>query len=194
MTKPALLVVAGASAGGVDALQCLARALPNDLPAAVLVVLHMSPTAHSVLADILDRAGPLEAHQAADGDEIRAGTIIVGPPDRHLIVVGDRIVLDQQPPLDRHRPSIDRLFMSVADQWSGPIIGVVLSGLLNDGVAGLACLEQAGAITLVQDPEEAAHPELPRAVIAGVGAAEVLTIEGIAARIVARAGALHEPS
>ncbi len=130
-------IVIGASAGGVDALRALTASLPADLPAAVLAVTHLSANSQSRLAEILNRAGPLPAQPASDGDLVADGRLYVAVPDHHLLVVDDHIRLSRTAKQNRTRPAVDVLFRSAA-RWFGPrAIGVVLSGALDDGANGL---------------------------------------------------------
>lgn len=178
-----MLVTIGASAGGVEALRELMSKLPRDLQAAIMVVLHIPAAGASVLPDILDRAGPLPAVKAQSGMPIEPGTIIVAPADHHLIVSETHAQLDRGPRVNGHRPAIDPLFTSAA-AWYGPhVMGVVLSGSLDDGAAGLLRLSQVGALTVAQDPNEAAYPALPQAAIERGGAQKILLIDEIAALI-----------
>lgn len=155
------LVVVGASAGGVEALRELVSGLPADLDAAVLVVLHLPPGGATALDSILDRCGPLPCAPAEDGAPLRRGTVVVGRPDRHLRVVGDRIVLDRGPSEGGHRPSVDALFRSAARARGPRTTGVVLSGVLDDGAAGLVGIARAGGRVVLQDPADALHPGMP---------------------------------
>jgi two-component system, chemotaxis family, protein-glutamate methylesterase/glutaminase len=160
------IVVIGASAGGVDALMQLASSLPADFPAPICVVLHIPADAPSLLAEILSRKGPLPAHSARHGDLCMAGNIYVAPPDRHLVIGRDGALhVTRGPRENRHRPAVDPLFRSAALTYGRRAIGVVLSGTLDDGTAGMIVLEQAGAITIVQDPRTALYPGMPQSVM-----------------------------
>lgn len=160
------LVVIGASAGGVTALQEVVARLPPEFPAAVLVVLHVSSTGTSVLPQILSRKGPLPAAFARDGDELEHGQIFVAPADHHMLVHDGRIRLTRGPRENGHRPAIDPLFRSAARARDGHTIGVILSGLLDDGASGLRFVKNAGGSAVVQDPGEALFPHMPKAAMA----------------------------
>lgn len=151
----------GASAGGVEALSQFVYALPADLRAPVLVVLHLPANRHSHLASILNRSGPLPATTAQHGDTLRHGVIYTAPPDRHLLIADDTATLSTEPPEHGHRPAIDPLFRSAARVAGSHAIGVVLSGLLNDGAAGLKTIRDHGGTTLVQAPTDARFPTMP---------------------------------
>jgi len=155
------VVAIGASAGGVEALSNLAAGLSPDVPYAYLMVLHVPAWAPSVLARIVDRCGPLPAVTAEHGATLRPGHIYVGSPDRHLLVAGHRAVLSQGPTENGHRPAINALFRSVALAFGPRAIGVLLSGVLDDGVLGLAAIRSRGGTTIGQSPEDALFPTLP---------------------------------
>jgi two-component system chemotaxis response regulator CheB len=155
------IIVVGASLGGVDALQRLASHLPGDLKATVLVVLHVPPNAPSLLPELLSAAGPLRAMPARDGQELTPGHIFTAVPDRHLIIEGDRMRLSRGPRENHSRPAVDVLFRSAALYGGRRVIGVVLTGLLDDGTAGLWAVKERGGVAIVQSPEEAAYPSMP---------------------------------
>ena len=159
------VVAIGASAGGIEALRNLVGTLPESFPAAVLVVLHLPTHGTSVLPQILARAGALPAVQATDGLVLEGGQIYVGPPDCHLLVDNGTVCLDRGPRINGHRPAVDPLFRSVADSYGPSGAGVVLSGVLDDGTAGLMAIKQAGGTTLAQDPAEALYDTMPRTAI-----------------------------
>jgi two-component system, chemotaxis family, protein-glutamate methylesterase/glutaminase len=174
------LVVIGASAGGVDALQELVRKLPPEFPASVLVVLHVAATGTSVLPQILGRKGALPAVFATDGADLERGRIYVAPADHHMLVHEGRIRLTQGPRENGHRPAIDPLFRSAARYADGRCIGVVMSGLLDDGASGLRVIKANGGATVVQDPEDALFPNMPRAAMATASIDRVVPAAGIA--------------
>jgi two-component system chemotaxis response regulator CheB len=155
------LIAIGASSGGVEALQVLVAALPADLAAAVCIVLHQSPEAPSRLPRILARHAALPVLHAVDGEVIVPGRVYVAPPDHHLLVEIGRLRLTRGPRENRHRPAVDPLFRSVALAYGPRAIGVVLTGALNDGTAGLATIKRLGGIAIVQDPNEALYPGMP---------------------------------
>jgi two-component system, chemotaxis family, protein-glutamate methylesterase/glutaminase len=162
------IVVVGASAGGVPALEVLVRGLAEDFQGAMLVVLHIPPWAPSKLAAILSRRGPLPAYEVGARERLEAGRIYVAAPDHHLVLDDHHIAPWKGPAEDRHRPSINTLFRSAAVTFGARVIGVVLTGTLNDGTAGLWWVKKFGGITVIQDPEEAEFPAMPRSALAHV--------------------------
>jgi two-component system, chemotaxis family, protein-glutamate methylesterase/glutaminase len=179
------VVVIGASAGGVEALTKVIRTLPLELPAAVFVVLHLAPGGYSVLASILDRAGPMPASAAQDGEKFERGHIYVCPPDVHMLVVDGEINLTRGPRENGHRPAIDPLLRSVARAFGARAIGVILSGTLDDGTAGLAFLKARGGGAIVQDPDDALYSGMPASAIAHVDVDRVVPAGGVADAICA---------
>jgi two-component system, chemotaxis family, protein-glutamate methylesterase/glutaminase len=156
------IIVIGASAGGVEALMKLVKALPVDLEAAVFVVIHVTAEATSTLPAILRRAGPLPAHHALDGEAIAFQRIYVAPPDNHMVLRDGRVRIVHGPRENRSRPAIDPLFRSAAITYGSRVIGVVLSGSLDDGTAGLYAIKSQGGLAIVQDPDDALVPGMPR--------------------------------
>jgi two-component system, chemotaxis family, protein-glutamate methylesterase/glutaminase len=162
------IVVVGASAGGVEALRALAGGLPEDLPAPVVVVLHIAKHAPSALPAILDRAGPLPAVAAEQGGPLVNGVIFVAPSDRHVLVDGGLLRLSPGPTENGHRPAIDPLFRSAAAGYGPRAVGVVLSGTLDDGTAGLVAITDRGGTALVQEPGDALYPGMPTSALENV--------------------------
>ncbi|KUI24092.1 protein-glutamate methylesterase [Mycobacterium sp. IS-1742] len=163
------VVAVGASAGGVEALTTFTAGLPDDFPYAVLVVLHMPPNAPSVLPRILDRAGPLPAVAAVDGATLEPGRIYVAVPNRHLMVRDRRILLSKGPTENMNRPAVNALFRSVAVDFGPRAIGVVMSGVLDDGVLGSGAILARGGVTVAQSPSDALFGAMPQnALRAGV--------------------------
>jgi two-component system, chemotaxis family, protein-glutamate methylesterase/glutaminase len=160
------IVVVGASAGGVEALQRLVAGFTSDLPAAVFVVLHWPAGVTSALPRILRRSGPLEASHAKHGQPIQPGAIYIAPPDRHLILKPGFVELVREASEHGRRPAVDPLFRSAADAYGTRTVGILLSGTLDDGVDGLATIGLHGGTTMVQDPNEAAFPSMPQAALA----------------------------
>jgi len=177
------VVAIGASAGGVTALMQVVAGLAENLPASVLVVLHVPRDSPSALAAILDRSGPLPVAPAVDGEELLHGRIYVAPADRHLLVIDGRLRLSCGPAENGHRPAIDPTFRSVARSHAGRVIGVVLSGSRDDGAAGLATIAARGGRTIVQDPADAVHASMPRAALTHVAVDHVVPAAQIGALV-----------
>ena len=158
---PSRIVTVGASAGGVESLTALVASLPPDLDAAVLIVLHIPPNLVSTLPQILSQKGPLRAVHPTDGEQIKPGHVYVAPPDQHLLIEADRVLVKRGPKENRNRPSVDALFRSAAYSHGARVIGIVLSGALDDGTSGLWSIKRLGGITIVQDPAESSFDSMP---------------------------------
>ncbi|CAB3966916.1 chemotaxis protein CheB [Burkholderia cenocepacia] len=174
-------IAIGTSSGGVDTLRTLVSRLPSDLQATIAIVLHVG--AHdSFLPSLLSSAGPLHAVHARDGETYLPGKIYVAPPDRHLIVEGAVLRLMRGAKQNFARPAIDPLFRSVAVEMGPRAIGVILTGLLDDGAAGLDAIQSCGGTTIVQDPDEAFASDMP---LHAVPYADfVLSLHGLARRLI----------
>nr|WP_244874073.1 chemotaxis protein CheB [Cupriavidus numazuensis] len=155
---------------GIAALSRLVRQLPADFPAPLFIAQHVSPASRGWLPRILSRAGPLPAEHPRDLEPIEAGHIYVAPPDHHLLVGKGYIRLSQGPRENHVRPAIDPLFRSAALSYGNAVVGVVLTGELNDGTAGLIAIKDRGGVAIIQDPLEAASPSMPRSALAHVKA------------------------
>jgi two-component system, chemotaxis family, protein-glutamate methylesterase/glutaminase len=170
------VIVIGASAGGVEALARLVSSLPEDLPAALFLVLHIPAQNPSMLPDILNRVGPLHALHPVDGQEIQYGHIYVAPPDHHLIVEEGIIRIIRGPKENRHRPAIDPLFRSAARTYGTRVVGVILTGSMDDGTAGLLAIKRSGGETIVQDPQDALFASMPHSAITHVEVDHILPL------------------
>ena len=155
------IIVMGASAGGIEAFREIIRALPRDFNASVFIVLHIPADSPSRLAPILGRDTDLTVTSARDGAAIEHGHIYVAPPDHHLLLEPDRMRVVRGPRENRHRPAIDPLFRSAARAFGPRVIGVLLSGLLDDGTNGLQVIHARGGVSIVQDPSEAEFSTMP---------------------------------
>jgi len=177
------IVVIGASAGGVQALDQLVERLPRELPASVFVVLHLAAGGRSVLPSILARIGSLPAAVPHEHQLPERGHIYVAPPDRHLLLVGQEVRLTAGPRENGHRPAIDPLFRSAARTYGPRVIAVVLSGTLDDGAAGSHMVRERGGVVLVQHPDDALYADMPRNTLEIAGANAVLPASKIAEKL-----------
>lgn len=179
-----LTIFIGGSAGAIEALAELLASLPEDLAAPVLVVLHIGRNGGNLLPAILDRVGTLHAVTPVDGDSLENGLVFVAPGGKHMLVEDHRIRLNEGPAEHGLRPAIDPLFRSAARACGPRAVGVVLSGMLDDGTAGLREIRACGGWTLAQAPEEAAFPSMPESAIANVGMDYVLPVGELAQKLV----------
>jgi two-component system, chemotaxis family, protein-glutamate methylesterase/glutaminase len=162
------IIVIGASAGGVEALRMLVHALPAHFPASVFVVLHIPALKPSALPMLLCHAGPLRAFHPIDNTLIEQEQIYVAPPDCHLLVEVGRVRLSKGLKEKGARPAIDPLFRSAAHAYGPRVVGVILTGARDDGTAGLLAVKRSGGVAIVQDPDEARFPDMPRSALASV--------------------------
>jgi two-component system, chemotaxis family, protein-glutamate methylesterase/glutaminase len=159
------IIVIGGSSGATAPLKAILGALPADLPAAVFIVLHIPARGIGLLATVASSAGRLPVHAAADGMLIAPGNVYIAVPDHHLILSGTHMKLGRGPRENLARPAIDPLFRSAAASYGPRVIGVILSGLLNDGASGLQAIKRCGGTTVVQDPTDALADEMPRSAL-----------------------------
>jgi two-component system chemotaxis response regulator CheB len=176
--------VIGASAGGLQALLELVASLPSPLPAALLVVIHTRTGSESHLPEILSRESALPAAFAVDGAPIEPGHIYISPPDVHLLVSGRTMCLSRGPRENGFRPAVDPLFRTASRSFGNRVMGIILSGALDDGTYGLKVLKDGGGIAVVQSPEEATFPGMPLSAIRFVEVDHVLPVALIAPLIV----------
>src|SRR4051812_8388035 len=170
------VVVIGASAGGVEALSRLVGMFPPDLPASVFVVLHVPAESTSVLPRILNRAGPLPVIHPISGQAFERGHIYVAPPDHHLLVKQGYCELTRGPRENGHRPAVDPLFRSAARVYGARVIGVILSGALDDGTAGMVAIQMRKGICVVQSPDDALYAGMPQSAIDNVKVDHVIPL------------------
>lgn len=172
-----MLVVVGASAGGMAALKILVAQFQKDFPAPVFIVNHMSADNNGeALVKVLDDAGSLTCVHAHDDQKFTSGHIYLAPPDQHMLVVKGKILVTKGARENRSRPAIDPLFRSAAVAYGNRVIGIILTGYLDDGTSGMMAIKRCGGVCIAQDPEEAAYPDMPQSVIANVGADYCLPI------------------
>lgn len=174
------VVAVGGSAGGIEALLELVARLPADLPAAVLVTVHVGENTRSALPQVLTRAGRLPVAHARHGEPLRPGRVYVAPPDFHLLTAAGVARLSSGPRVNRHRPAVDVMFASAA-RWAGDrVVVTVLSGVLDDGAVGSALVARAGGRVVVQDPADALFGSMPRAAASAVPGAAAAPATGLA--------------
>ncbi len=178
MPKQDIFVI-GASAGGVEALERLVAQLRPGFPGSLFVVLHLPPRTRSYLPEVLSKAGRLPAIHPENGQRFEPGHIYIAPPDHHLIVERDHVHLSLGPKEQHHRPCINVMFRSAALAYGDRVAGVVLTGELDDGTAGLWELKRRGGIAIVQNPEEAAFPSMPLSALREIEADYVVELSGI---------------
>jgi two-component system, chemotaxis family, protein-glutamate methylesterase/glutaminase len=155
------IIVIGGSTGSLSVLKEMVKSLPAELPAAIFIVWHIAPNSPGILGELLGRLGSLPAENASNNQKIEKGRIYVAPPDHHLLIEEDFIKVSKGPKENRFRPAIDPLFRSAAAAYGARVVGVILSGGLDDGVAGLWTIKEYGGIAVVQDPSDAENPSMP---------------------------------
>ena len=178
------IIVVGTSAGGVEALRVLVAGLPKDFPGSVFVVMHTAPDSPGVLAQILDRWCPLPVANAVNHERIQPGRVYVAPPDHHLLLEPGRVRVTRGPKENRFRPAIDPLFRSAAQTYGPRVVGVILTGGLDDGTSGLWAVKRLGGMAVVQDPEEAFMPSMPLSALGQVEVDYTLPVAEVAPLLV----------
>jgi two-component system chemotaxis response regulator CheB len=178
------ILVLGASSGGVEALPKLIGGLPADFPAAVFVVMHTAPQGPGLLPEIIRQTSALPVRHGVDGEKILPSRVYVAPPDYHLIVHGNRVRVARGPRENRHRPAIDALFRTAAETYGPRVVGVVLTGNLDDGTAGLNSVKTRGGIAVVQDPKDAVAPGMPESALRNVQVDHCLPLTEIPALLI----------
>lgn len=171
---PPTLVLVGASAGGLTVLQRLLADLPASLPATVVAVVHLPSRPRQALVQLVSERSRLPVHEVVGRTRMRGGEVLVAPPDRHLEVVGDELLLSDGPPCNGVRPSVDVLFSSGARESGRRVVAVVLSGAMRDGAAGAAQVERAGGRVVVQDPSDALVSGMPVSALAATAVHDVV--------------------
>ncbi len=187
------IIVVGASSGGVDALGQFVAGLPADLQAAIFVVLHMQPGFASILPELLSRRGPMRAAHAVHGEPIAPGRIYLAPPDNHLTLRPGFVQVVRGPKENGHRPSIDALFRTAAVSYGPRVIGVVLTGYLDCGTAGLLSIKARGGKAIVQDPRDAQVVAMPASAIRHVPVDHVAPLRDIPGLVATLVGEPAEP-
>ncbi|WP_341939044.1 chemotaxis protein CheB [Marinimicrobium sp. C2-29] len=163
-------VVIGASAGGMAALKELLAQLPGDFPDPIFIVNHMAAdTTGEALVKVLNECGPLTCIHASDQQVFESGTVYVAPSDQHMLIEEGRILITKGARENRSRPAIDPLFRSAAVAYGNRVVGIILTGYLDDGTSGMMAIKRCGGVCIAQDPQDASYPDMPQSVIANVG-------------------------
>src|SRR5215213_520951 len=178
------IMIIGMSAGGLEASIAIISHLPAEFPAALFIVSHMSPEAPSLLPGILSARGALPAVHSTDGMAIEPGRIYCATPDHHLLIDPGHIHSLRGMKENGFRPAIDATLRTAARAYGPRVVGVILTGMLDDGTAGLLAVKRRGGYAIVQDPEEALYPSMPRTALRYVAADAVLRLADIAPRLV----------
>lgn len=184
------IVVVGSSAGGIESLIALVKSLPRELDASIFIVQHLSPNYRSTLPEILAVHAPFPVKHPGDGDAIEPRTIYVAPPDHHLLLDSGHVLVKRGPKENRFRPSIDALFRSAAYSYGPRVVGIVLSGALDDGTSGLWSVKRLGGITMVQLPTDAAFDSMPLSALSQVEVDHCLAVRDMGALL----GSLEAPT
>ena len=183
--RSSFVIAVGASAGGLNAISELVSQLPSDLDGSVFVVLHLSKAAlGDILVSRIQKNTSLPCKIAEDKEIIKTGHVYIAPPDAHLLVKEDHVIIGHGPAENRFRPSIDVLFRSVAASHGERTIGIILTGFLNDGTAGMMAIKQSGGYCIVQDPNEAEYPDMPLAVLENMEVDDCVSLKNMGKVIV----------
>jgi len=175
--KNSKLIVIGASNGGMEALMKLVAQFPKDFSSPIFVVHHMSADATGeALIRALNKSGSLTCEHAHDGQTFKGGFIYLAPPDQHILIGKGKILVTKGARENRFRPAIDPLFRSAAVAYGNRVIGIVLTGYLDDGTSGMMAIKRCGGVCIAQDPQDAWYPDMPQSVIANVGVDHCLPI------------------
>jgi two-component system chemotaxis response regulator CheB len=183
MNRPAVkAVVIGSSAGALHALAVLLKDMPADFSPSIFITVHIPPDRKSALAEVLQAKCRIPVREAEDKEPISPGTAYVAPPDYHLLIEKEgTIALSSDEPVLFSRPSIDVLFESAADVYGPSLVGIVLSGANADGARGLSVIQEAGGITMVEDPSNAFAPAMPKAALSACSEAQAFSLDQLAA-------------
>lgn len=172
-----MLIVIGASAGGMAALKKLVAQFPKDFPAPIFIVSHMSAdTTGEALVQVLNESSSLTCVHARDEQKFESGHIYLAPSDQHMLIAKGKILITKGARENRSRPAIDPLFRSAAVAYGNRVIGIVLTGYLDDGTSGMMAIKRCGGVCIAQDPDDASYPDMPKSVIANVGVDHVLPV------------------
>jgi two-component system chemotaxis response regulator CheB len=184
VTTPERIIVIGASTGGFEAIKKTVRGLPADFSIPIFIVWHMSPDVRGVMPEVLNRLNKIFADHAYHDEEIKPHRIYIAPPDHHMLVEGNKILLTRGPKENRFRPAVDPLFRSAAYSYRHRVIGVILSGALDDGTAGLWTVKHQGGTTVVQDPMDAEVPSMPENAMREVDVDHIVRADELAGLLV----------
>jgi two-component system chemotaxis response regulator CheB len=182
MNRPRMkAVVIGGSAGALQALFIILRDLPANYELPIFITVHVPPERRSVLAEVLQSKCQISVREAEDKEPISAGTAYLAPPDYHLLIEKDgTLALSSDEPIFHSRPAIDVLFESAADAYGSAVVGVLLSGASSDGAKGLKSVEDAGGVTIVEDPGTAYASTMPEAALGACREAKSFSLNQLA--------------
>jgi two-component system chemotaxis response regulator CheB len=178
------IIVMGASAGGFEAFRRIVAALPADFSASIFIVWHMAPHIRSVLPHVLNRVNSIYTAHAYDNEEILPNRIYIAPPDHHLLIEEGKVRITRGPKENRFRPAVDPLFRSAAYTYGNRVVGVILSGALDDGTSGLWTIKDHGGIAVVQNPMDAEVPSMPEHAIREVAIDHIVPVAEMAGLLV----------